>query len=120
MTMTYRRLYNELKEKANTLGKEESAVKIIILETTGFTLSELIMNFDSPTPAGTREKIIKNFSAYAEKNIPVQYIFGFAHFYGLRLKVNESVLIPRPETEILVDIALDRLRGYDNPAILDL
>lgn len=56
MTMTYRRLYNELKEKANTLGKEESAVKIIILETTGFTLSELIMNFDSPTPAGTRKK----------------------------------------------------------------
>lgn len=34
--------------------------------------------------------------------------------------MNESVLIPRPETEILVDIALDRLRGYDNPAILDL
>ena len=44
-------------------------------------------------------------------NVPAQYITGVAAFRGLELAVNDQVLIPRPETEILVDVALEHLDG---------
>jgi release factor glutamine methyltransferase len=44
-----------------------------------------------------------------EANEPVQYVLGSADFYGMKLKVNRHVLIPRPETEELVDYAIKAL-----------
>jgi release factor glutamine methyltransferase len=41
---------------------------------------------------------------------PVAYILGYKNFYGLRFYVDKNVLIPRPETEQLVDLALDKIR----------
>ncbi len=52
---------------------------------------------------------------------PIQYIMGHAEFCGMDLIVNEDVMIPRPETEILVDVAADIIRDTGNGLrVLDL
>jgi len=53
---------------------------------------------------------------------PIQYLTGEAHFYGLTFKVNPSVLIPRPETEELVDLVIKTVKksGNNCATLLDI
>lgn len=51
---------------------------------------------------------------------PLQYLLGRWEFYGLELAVGPGVLIPRPETELLVDLGLAYLKDIPSPALLDL
>ena len=54
------------------------------------------------------------------QRIPLQYILGEAFFCGHRFTVDPRVLIPRPETELLCVWALDILKDYSDPSVLDL
>lgn len=51
---------------------------------------------------------------------PIQYILGHAAFFGLRLRVTPDVLIPRSETEQVVEVALERIARQDAPRVLDV
>lgn len=57
-----------------------------------------------------------------EKHYPVQYIIGYVDFYGLKINVNEFTLIPRYETEYLIELTLKEIKKMNlaNPKILDL
>ena len=48
-------------------------------------------------------------------SVPLPYILGYKYFYGLKFLVNKSVLIPRPETELMVDEALKNITPSPQP-----
>lgn len=63
------------------------------------------------------------FFELAERRIcgePLQYLIGQWEFYGYEYYVGKGVLIPRPETEMLVDFAKEYLKGKNSPVVLDL
>ncbi len=72
----------------------------------GYSKSDCIINSDkqlSNESVNSFKKIISDL----RKNIPIQYVLGEANFYGLKFKVNRSTLIPRVETEELVEYILN-------------
>lgn len=66
-----------------------------------------------------REEYIKKVKKLAE-GIPLQYIVGKQEFMGLNFLVTKDVLIPQPDTEILVQEVIELIKDKKNPLILDL
>ncbi len=105
----------ELKKKINKLiGTEKS--NILIQYVLKVDRKYLIINKDEEI----REELIKNIVELAKKvqdGYPVQYITNKAYFMGLEFFVNENVLIPQPDTEIVVMQVLneiERIRKFEN------
>lgn len=65
-------------------------------------------------------KHLDSFLSDRKTGKPMAYILGYKSFWSLKLKVNESTLIPRPETELLVEQALQFLKQHERPVVLDL
>jgi release factor glutamine methyltransferase len=66
---------------------------------------------------------LSDFRAWVERRAagePFQYIAGRQEFYGLEFEVSRDVLIPRPETELLVEEALELLRDTPSPSVCDV
>lgn len=67
------------------------------------------------TQQAFKQLIAKRLTEY-----PVAYLLGHKEFWSLDLIVTEAVLIPRPETELLVEIALEKIQHLSSPNVLDL
>ncbi len=97
------------------------SAEILLSRALGTNRVGLFMRYDQPV----NEEEKKQFRSYVEQRRawkPVAYIVGEKEFYSFPLKVDPRVLIPRPETEILVDEVLDyvRGRGLTAPGICDV
>lgn len=120
--MTAREKYNELKASlapALGAGEAEGAARILMEDLAGFDRRKLFTDGDRTLLGFTEGKLDA-----AAKSIlagePVQYAVGRARFYGLDFKVSPAVLIPRPETEGLVDLVVDRMGGRSDLRGLDV
>ena len=95
-------------------------VRQIILETLGLTPTQLLLHDGNPSVSDSN-RIQARITRRATRE-PLAYILGERWFYGMRFLVTPDVLIPRPETELLVELSCRHLQ--DNPAenqhILDL
>jgi release factor glutamine methyltransferase len=81
----------------------------------------LQMQFWSEDVLNPEQQVLVSKAAQRLKNHePWQYIGGLADFYGFKFKVNPSVLIPRPETEELVYMALDLINNAGVTSVLDI
>ena len=76
---------------------------------------DLLIN--KPILTSSQELQFQDYKQRRQKGEPLQYIIGSWDFYGLEFVVDPSVLVPRPETESLVELALKRFKGK---SILDL
>lgn len=80
---------------------------------------DIYLNFDKSLSL-KEIKTLKSFVNRRLKNEPLQYITNTSEFYGREYFVDNNVLIPRPETETLIDLALQNLKGINCPKILDI
>jgi release factor glutamine methyltransferase len=81
--------------------------RILLAEATGFSQAALL-GFPEKEIPKEAEGRFREFFERRQRGEPVAYIVGHKEFYGLELAVNPAVLIPRPETELLVELALER------------
>ena len=81
--------------------------------------AEIYADFNRPLSEEEVETY-KKLVARRAKGEPVAYITGKKEFYGTEFHVEKGVFIPRPETELLVEIALEKIRGKRNLKIVDV
>lgn len=80
---------------------------------------DLYLNFEKPlTPAEL--DVLRTMVARRATREPLQHIIGDTSFRGFIIKCDRRALIPRPETESLVDMAADSLKGVENPFIVEI
>ena len=113
--------YNSTKKALNSAGIEDFVfeAKQIIKHITGLSSSEILMNYTnklSEFQSNNLTAIIKQ----RELRYPLQYIFGEWSFYGRDFYVGPGVLVPRADTETVIEVCLDFLKGRKEPKILDL
>lgn len=105
-----------LNQKFENPGLEAS---VLLLEATGIDKLNFYKNHDRLVI----DSEIDKYKELIERRLtsePVAYILGKKEFYSREFSVDGNVLIPRPETELLVDKAIIILKGFDYPSILDV
>lgn len=114
----FRELLKETYDGLAARGYETSRADWLLEDLSGMRKSEILMNYNHAVP----ELLLHKFLACRERMYqgePVQYIVGFADFYGRKFKVNKNVLIPRPETEELV-LRILNARQFNQMTICDI
>ena len=119
--MNLREIQNIFKRSLKNLyDKDETAtiIRTVLMEALNYSTADLILKDQEVVSFETEEQLLKILERLKQAE-PVQYVLGYAWFCGLRFKVNKYVLIPRPETEELVDWIVKQNK-IQSPHILDI
>jgi release factor glutamine methyltransferase len=103
--MLMKEAYYILQSDLSALYDNREAANIadwVMEEVTKLTKSQRIIHHNQPL-TDEQVEVLHHFKNELQQGRPIQYVLGYSWFRGLQLKVNEHVLIPRPETEELVE-----------------
>lgn len=106
--------FNYIQESLSTIypaTEIRNSWLLIIEELTGYTRTQIIINKNSILSEEQNEKV-QTIVARLQQFEPIQYVLGKTEFYSLPFKLTKDVLIPRPETEELVDWVLKDNPGF--------
>lgn len=117
--MTYSEVYRDGREKLEKAGVPEASLdaRLLLEHVCGTSRNDLLVHGDAPVTEEnclTYETLIHQRS----QRVPLQQLTGVQYFMGLEFLVDEHVLIPRQDTEVLVEEALKNL--HDGMRVLDL
>lgn len=101
------KILNEIKNilKAKKVDEADVKAKYILKEALNLSDSDLVLG-NLPKNCEIALDIAKN---HAQNGTPIQHLLGFGYFMGEKFKVTKDVLIPRDETELLVNLAIEKL-----------
>lgn len=119
--MTYRELYQQVKKKLVQAGKDNPAFDAFCLFSmaTGFNRQQYVIYSGEQADPEQAQRLLALTGRRAEGQ-PLQYLLGEWEFMGLPFYVGEGVLVPRDDTEILVEEAARLLRENGGKTALDL
>lgn len=119
--MTIFEAYNDCKRQLQAAGIEEYVFesKQIIRHITGYTNAQILTKYTQSLSNFQQD----NLTAIIKQRLiryPLQYIIGKWNFFGREFFVGPGVLIPRSDTETLIDVCLEAIKKIENPRVLDL
>jgi release factor glutamine methyltransferase len=125
MPSTISELYQHIKDQlapiVDSPAQANAEADLILRELLNLTPTQVIAQGDQDVTHAEDLKVSSLLDQRVGKRIPIQYLIHEAWFYGRRFYVNPQVLIPRPETELLVEEALKYLKtGKPNANVLDI
>lgn len=107
-------VYEALKRASSYLeenGREEGAARVLLQHQLGLSYSGLMASMRDEITEAQLESFWTNIELHT-KGIPVQHLTGTEEFYGRQFRVNADVLIPRPETEELIEETLQLIERH--------
>ena len=116
--MKLAQLFSDFEEELIRQGEEAESLSFVYRSLKNLSFTDLVFALQQEVTE-EEEVFVKGIFQQLAAHKPAQYIIGHADFFGIRLKVDERVLIPRPETEELVELILDE-NPEANLSVLDI
>ena len=116
--MKLAQLFSDFEEELFKQGEEAESLSFVYRSLKNLSFTDFVFALQKEVTEEEKkfvEEIYKKLAAH----IPAQYIIGHTDFFGMQLKVDERVLIPRPETEELVELILAE-NPKENLKVLDI
>lgn len=116
--MKLAQIFKDFEEQLITQGEEAESLSFVYRSLKNLSFTDFIFAIQQEITPDEKE-FVESIYKQLVAHVPAQYIIGNTEFYGLELKVDERVLIPRPETEELVELILTE-NAKPNQSVLDI